>query len=318
MAPSGYWPLCGPGAARQPDSVRSTPLVLVVNQQKGTIVRVEATTVRDFNRIDVRPMTGSIGAEIAGVDLRELDDELVAELRQAWLDHKVLFFRDQDLTHQQHLDYGRALGELEVHPFSDQVEGHPEILVIDSKPDAFISAETWHSDVTFREAPPLGSILLGRIIPPYGGDTCFANMELAYEMLPDATKEEIDGLYAIHSYVKAFGKGMSEEQLAEAQQKYPDQKHPLVRTHPETGNKGLFMARNFMLTIDGMTAEESKELRYRLYEQSKIPELQVRFRWQPNSIAQWDNRCTQHYAIPDHGGQRRRVERVTLIGDRPV
>lgn len=281
-------------------------------------MRIDSTTVRDFNRIRVEPVTGSIGAEVSNVDLRELDDELVAELRQAWLDHKVLFFRDQDLSHKQHLAYGSALGDLEVHPFSDQVEGHPEILVIDSTPDNFIAAETWHSDVTFRECPPLGSILLGRIIPSYGGDTCFANMELAYDMLPDDLKEQVDGLYAIHSYVKGFGRGMSDEELAKTREKYPDQKHPLVRTHPETGRKGLFMARNFMLTIDGMTADESRSLRYRLYEQSKIPEIQVRFRWRQNSIAQWDNRCTQHYAVPDHGGQRRRVERVTLIGDRPV
>jgi taurine dioxygenase len=281
-------------------------------------MRVDATSVRDFNRIQVEPLTGSIGAEIANVDLRDFDDEIVAELKQAWLDHKVLFFRDQNLTHEQHLTYGRAFGQLEVHPFSPQVDGHPEILVIDSKPDAFVAAESWHTDVTFRECPPLGSILLGRVIPAYGGDTCFANMELAYELLPDKIKEEIDGLYAIHSYAKVFGRGQTAEQLAETREEFPDQKHPLVRTHPETGRKGLFMAQNFMLTIDGMTPDESRELRYRLFEQSTIPEVQVRFRWRPNSIAQWDNRCTQHYAVPDHGGHNRRVERVTLIGDRPV
>ncbi len=281
-------------------------------------MRIESTSVGDFNRIKVEPVTGSIGAEISHVDLRELDDELIAELRQAWLDHKVLFFRDQDLTHQQHLDYGRALGELEIHPFSPHVEDHPEILVLESTADRFESAEVWHSDVTFRECPPLGSILMGRVIPPYGGDTCFANMELAYDLLPDDIKEQIDGRYAVHSYAKSFGRGMSEKELAETYEQYPDQKHPLVRTHPETGRKGLFMARNFMLTIDGMTPEESRDLRYRLYEQSTIPEIQVRFRWRQNSIAQWDNRCTQHYAVPDHGGQHRRVERVTLIGDRPV
>lgn len=281
-------------------------------------MRVESVAVSDYNRIDVRPMTGTIGAEIANVDLRDLDDELIAELRQAWLDHKVLFFRDQDLTHHQHLEYGKAFGELEVHPFVEHVDGFPEILVIDSTPEKFVSASAWHSDVTFRERPPLGSILLGRIIPPYGGDTCFADMELAYAMLPDSLKQEIDGLYAVHSYVKGFGRNMSDAERAETQEQYPDQKHPLVRTHPETGRKCLFMARNFMLTIDGMTPEESRDLRYRLYDQALIPEVQVRFRWQPNSIAQWDNRCTQHYAVPDHGGHRRRVERVTLIGDRPA
>jgi taurine dioxygenase len=214
--------------------------------------------------------------------------------------------------------YGRSFGDLEVHPFVDNVPDHPEIIILESTPERFSAAETWHSDVTFRECPPLGSILYGRVIPPYGGDTCWANMELAYELLPDDLKEQIEGRYAVHSYVKAFGRGMSDEEQAEAREAFPDQKHPLVRTHPVTGRKSLFMARNFMLTIDGMTAEESRALRYRLYEQSSIPEVQVRFRWRPDSIAQWDNRCTQHYAVPDHGGQRRRVERVTLIGDRPV
>ena len=280
-------------------------------------MRVDATTVRDFNRINVTPVTGSIGAEVDNVDLRDIDDEVIGEIQQAWLDHKVLFFRDQDLTHEQHVAYGRALGELEVHPFTDNVEGYPEILVIDSKPDKFISAEVWHSDVTFRESPPLGSVLLGRTIPPWGGDTCFANMELAYERLDDDVKEQIDGLYAIHSYVKAFGARMNAEERAAALEKFPDQKHPIVRTHPVTGNKILFINRNFTLNIDGMTTDESRPLRRMLCAQAEIPEIQCRFRWQPNSIAQWDNRCTQHYAVPDHGGHHRRVERVTLIGDRP-
>ena len=281
-------------------------------------MRIDTVTVGQYNRIRVEPVTGTIGAEISNVDLRDVDDETLAELQQAWLDHKVLFFRDQALTHAQHVAYGRRFGELEVHPFVDNVAEHPEIIVLESTPDRFQAAETWHSDVTFRECPPLGSILYGRVIPAYGGDTCWANMELAYELLDDDLKAEIDGLYAVHSYVKAFGRGMSEEERAEARERYPDQKHPLVRTHPVTGRKSLFMARNFMLTIDGMTAEESRPLRYRLYEQSSIPEIQVRFRWRPDSIAQWDNRCTQHYAVPDHGGEVRRVERVTLVGDRPA
>ena len=230
----------------------------------------------------------------------------------------MLFFRDQDLTHAQHVAYGRALGELEIHPFVKSVEDHPEIIVLHSTPEKFSAAEQWHSDVTFRECPPLGSVLLGRVIPAYGGDTCWADMELAYERLPDDVKEQIDGRYAIHSYVKAFGKTMSEEQRAEAAEEFPDQKHPIVRTHPVTGAKSLYVNRIFTLTIDGMTPDESRPLRRRLYEQATTPEFQCRFRWRQNSIAQWDNRCTQHYAVPDHGGATRRVERVTLLGDRPV
>jgi taurine dioxygenase len=279
---------------------------------------VQATTVGPYDRIRVEPLTGAIGAEIGNVDLRELDDELIAEIQDAWVAHKVLFFRDENLTHAQHVAYGRALGELEIHPFVRSIEDHPEIIVLESKPEKFESADIWHSDVTFRESPPLGSVLLGRVIPSYGGDTCFANMELAYETLPDDVKEQIDGAYAIHSYVKAFGRGLDEPKRADALEQYPDQKHPLVRTHPVTGKKSLFINRIFTLTIDGMTADESRPLRNRLYQQAQVPEFQCRFRWRPGSIAQWDNRCTQHYAVPDYGGHARRVERVTLAGDRPV
>ena len=200
-------------------------------------MRIDATDVRDFNRIKVEPITGSIGAEISNVDLRDLDDELIAELRQAWMDHKVLFFRDQDLTHEQHIAYGRAFGELEVHPFIRDADTPPEILVLESTPDNFSAAETWHSDVTFRECPPLGSILLGRILPPYGGDTCWANMELAYELLPDDIKEQIEGAYGVHSYVKAFGRNLGEAEKAEAYEQYPDQKHPWSGPTPKPGGE---------------------------------------------------------------------------------
>ena len=281
-------------------------------------MRVDAVQPNEYNRMRVEPLTGSIGAEIAGVDLRELDDELIVELQDAWMAHKVLFFRDQHLTQAEHLAYGRAFGELEIHPFVPSVPEHPEILVLESTAENFMTAEEWHTDVTFRERPSLGSILMGRIVPPYGGDTCWANMELVYERLPDDVKEQIDGRCAIHSYVRSFGSGMSELERAEAAEQYPDQKHPIVRTHPVTGAKSLYINRIFTHTIDGMTPDESRPLRYRLYDAVNQPELQCRFRWRPDSIAQWDNRCTQHYAVPDHGGMHRRMERVTLIGDRPV
>jgi taurine dioxygenase len=280
-------------------------------------MRITATGVACYNRISVTPVTGSIGAEVEQVDLRDLDDEIIAELHDAWMEHKVLFFRDQELDRAQHVAYGRAFGELEIHPFTPQADGHPEILVLESTPEKFQAAESWHSDVTFRECPPDGSVLLGRIVPEWGGDTVWANMEMAYERLPDDTKERIRGRYAVHSYVKAFGRVMTDEQRSKALEEFPDQKHPIVRTHPVTGKKGLFINRVFTLTIDGMTPEESRPLRRRLYEQASLPELQVRFRWRPGSLAQWDNRITQHYAVPDHGGQIRRMERVTLVGERP-
>jgi taurine dioxygenase len=287
----------------------AAPATCRSRSRAGLLVRVEATTTRDFNRISVDPLTGSIGAEVGNVDLRDFDDEVIAEIQQAWLDHKVLFFGDQDLTQAQHIAYGQAFGELEVHPFVESAEAHPEIIVLNSTPENFVAAESWHSDVTFRECPPLGSILLGRTIPPFGGDTMWANMELAYDMLSDDVKEQIEGRFAIHTHAKVFG---TEGEDA------PQQRHPVARTHPVTGRKSLFVNRNFTINIDGMTQQESHKLRHHLYDQATIPELQCRFRWKPNSIAQWDNRCTQHYAVPDYGGQTRRVERVTLIGDRPV
>lgn len=286
-------------------------------------MRVDAQRVGDYDRITVEPIAGAIGAEIGGVDLRDLDDDLIAELRRAWLDHKVLFFRDQELTQEQHIAYGRAFGELEVHPFTRNEQGHPEIIVLESTPEQFTAAENWHSDVTFRECPPLGSILYGRIVPPYGGDTAWANMELVYENLPDDLKDQLEGLYAIHDYGKVFGRrtparGVDDDEIARARAEFPPQKHPIVRTHPETGRKSLFINRSFVIGIDGMTADESRPLRRRLYEQVNRLEFTCRFRWRPGSIAQWDNRCTQHYAVPDHGGFHRRMERVTLVGDRPV
>ena len=281
-------------------------------------MRIDATTVGAYNRIRVEPLTGAIGAEVGGVDLREVDDETRAELHAAWMDHKVLFFRHQDLSHAQHVAYGRRFGDLEIHPFIPDATGHPEIIVLESTPGRFSAAEAWHTDVTFRECPPLGSVLVGRIIPPYGGDTCWANMELAYERLPDEVKEAIEGQVAIHSYLKAFGGPMSPDERAQASLEYPDQKHPVVRTHPVTGRRTLFVNRAFTLGIDGMEPAESERLCRRLYAQANDPEIQCRFRWRPDSVAQWDNRCTQHYAVPDHGGLHRRVERVTIIGDRPA
>ena len=281
-------------------------------------MRVEAAVVDDYNRIRVEPITGAIGAEVSNVDLRDFDEEIIAEIQHAWLQHKVLFFRDQELTQAEHVAYGSALGELEIHPFTRNAEAHPEIIILQSTPDKFQAAEFWHSDVTFRESPPLGSVLFGRVIPPWGGDTCFANMELAYDMLADDIKEQIDDMQALHSFISTFGRGLSDEELEKWCQAYPDQKHPVVRTHPVTGRKCLFINSNFTVTLDGMTAEESQPLRKLLCDQAKLPEVQCRFRWQPNSIAQWDNRCAQHYAVPDHGGSHRRVERVTLIGDRPA
>ena len=286
-------------------------------------MRVEAQPVIEYDGFRVEPASGAIGAEVVGVDLREFDDDRIAELRRAWLDYKVLFFRDQQLTQEQHIAYGRAFGELEIHPFIENDTAHAEIVVLESTPDQFLAAEFWHSDVTFRECPPMGSVLAARVLPPYGGDTCWSNMELAYERLPDDIKDRIDGACAIHSYEKVFGRGSTARAIDDAEldrirNDYPPQKHPIVRTHPETGRRSLFVNSPFVTGIDGMSDEESGPLLKRLYAQAKVLEFSCRFRWRPGSVAQWDNRCTQHYAIPDYGGHHRRMERVTLLGDRPV
>jgi taurine dioxygenase len=280
---------------------------------------VTATAVRDYTHIQVRPLTGSIGAEVAGVDLADVDDDTFAELADAWLDHKVLFFRDQGhLSQAQHIAYGQRWGTLEVHPFTRNDAAHPEIIVLESTPEKFEAAEFWHTDVTFRERPPLGSILRGMVIPPIGGDTLWADMELAYDRLDDATKEQIEGRVATHSMAKVFGRKVSAEEAERRRAEYPDVVHPVVRTHPVTGRRAVFVNKPFTLRIEGLEPEESERLLDRLYDQAKVPQYQCRFRWEPGSVAQWDNRCTQHYAVPDFCGQHRRMERVTIAGDRPV
>lgn len=280
---------------------------------------LEPTTVSNYQHIRVTPLTGALGAEVGGVDLRDVDDDTFAELSDAWLRHKVLFYRHQhDLTRADHVAFGNRWGELEVHPFAPKEADHPEIIVIDSTPERFYAAAGWHSDVSFRECPPMGSILRGVVIPPLGGDTLWANMELAYDRLADDLKEQIEGRFGIHSFVKTFGQRLSEEDRQSKLEEHPEQRHPLVRTHPVTGKRSLFANEPFCVGIEGMEPDESQALLDRLYAEATFPEYQCRFRWAEGSLAQWDNRCTQHYASPDYAGHRRRVERVTMIGDKPI
>lgn len=278
---------------------------------------VRAMSVASYDHIRVEPVTGSIGAEVSGVDLRDIDEDTAAELRDAWLAHKVLFFRDQPMTRAEHVAYGRRFGELELHPFIPFPEGYPEIVLLESTPERQVAAEIWHSDVTWRVEPSLGSILYGRRIPPYGGDTVWADMELAFDLLDDETKALIDGRTAAHSFVKTFARRKSAEEVASLLEQYPEAHHPIVRTHPETGRRCLYVNRNFTERVDDMDPVESDALLRRLYRQAEIPQVQCRFRWREGSIAQWDNRCTQHYAVPDYGGFSRLVERVTICGDKP-
>jgi len=272
-----------------------------------------------FDTLEIHPMSPTVGAEISGVRMNgDVPDEQIAEIRRALLDWKVIFFRDQNVEITDHLAFGRKFGELEIHPFTPNREDHPEVVVIHHDEKSKRGENQWHSDVTWRQEPSLGSILRGRQIPSVGGDTLFADMFAAYDGLADEVKEKIEGKTAKHSFVPNFGRRMSKEKRAAFLEQYPEPHHPIVRTHPESGRRGLYVNGAFTQSIDGMEPEESDKLLRFLYKQASVPEYQCRFRWEENSVAFWDNRSVQHYAAFDYHPNVRRVERVTLIGDKPV
>lgn len=272
--------------------------------------------------IGIAPLTPTIGAEITGLSLAdELDDDHIAVLRTALLDWKVLFLRAQDVTTEQHLAFARRFGELEVHPFAPEKPGHPEVLAIthDDRSPGF--ENIWHSDVTWRLEPSLGSVLRVLEAPATGGDTLFADMYAAYDGLPQRIKERVDGRVARHDFpnfrARMARRGATDEELARFDEQYPNPEHPVVRTHPETGRRAIYVNAAFTQEIVGMDPDESAELLELLYRQAAYPEYQVRFRWEPNSVAFWDNRSCQHYAVSDYYPHVRRAERVTIIGDAP-
>jgi taurine dioxygenase len=272
-----------------------------------------------YRHLTIAPMSPTVGAEIGGIDLtRPLDDETIEELRRVLLAYKVIFFRDQQVTTEQHLAFARRFGELEVHPFAPQKPGHPEVLVLEKNAEVGGYENIWHSDVTWRLQPSLGSVLRAREVPPVGGDTLFADMYAAYDGLDASVRASLDGLRAVHDFTYTFGRGLSPEKLAEKQQEYPPAEHPVVRTHPETGRKGLYVNAAFTSHVIGLSKDDSRALLDLLYRQATVPEYQCRFRWRADSIAFWDNRAVQHYAASDYWPQKRVMERVTIIGDTPV
>ena len=278
---------------------------------------ITTTTITAPRTIVERPLSPTIGAEIHGVDLRdELDDDTIAEIRGALLRWKVIFFRDQDITAEQHIAFARRFGELEIHPATPADQQHREVLRISHGPNSRGRENNWHSDVTWREAPSLGSVLRAIELPDVGGDTLFADMELAYEHLSPAMKDWVCTLTATHDIARVFAKrlGKTAEELHD---KYPPQHHPVVRTHPETGRRTLYVNTGFTTHIDGLSPKESDWLLAHLYSQATLPEYQCRFRWRPNSIAFWDNRACQHYAASDYFPAVGVMERVTGAGDRP-
>ncbi len=279
----------------------------------------------------VEPLTCTLGAEIGNVSLvaAAQDEGLAAEIRGLLLTHKVLFFRDQDITPAQHVAFTRRYGELENHPMVSSDPDHPGLIRIYKSPEMPNDRyeNCWHCDATWREKPPMGAVLHCLDCPPVGGDTMWANLEMAYDKLPESVKERIAGLRARHSIEATFGGAMPIEKRLALKAQFPDAEHPVVRTHPETGKKVLFVNSftthftNFH-TPDNVrcgqdfTLGGSDLLRY-LLTQAAIPEYQVRFRWRPHSVAFWDNRCTQHYAVMDYPPCVRKMERATIVGDAP-
>jgi taurine dioxygenase len=270
----------------------------------------------------IHPVAGALGAEVSGLDLaRPLDDATVAALRQAWLEHLVLFFRDQDLSPAQFLAFARRFGEPIEYPFVRGLDDYPEIIpVLKLAHERVNFGGVWHSDTAYLDVPPMASMLVAREIPPFGGDTLFANMYLAYETLSDGMKRMLDGLVAVNSSAKADASRTREDRMKdrarEAARDYVAA-HPVVRRHPETGRRALYVNVAHTVRFDGMTEEESAPLLAFLFQHQIRPELTCRFRWRPGSIAFWDNRCAQHHAINDYRGHRRLLHRVTLAGDTP-
>jgi len=270
----------------------------------------------------VQQLSPTIGAEVLGIDLRkDMSDEQVSLLRDILLEWKVMFFREQDITTEEHLAFSRRFGELEVHPFGLNDPTYPEVLFITHDENNKGKENAWHSDVTWRQEPSLGSVLRARHVPDIGGDTLFADMYAAYDNLPDDVKEKIDGRRARHDFWP-FKAGIlkaenGEQILKRMEEKYPNPWHPIVRTHPETGRKCLYVNIAFTVEVEGMDDAEGRALLDLLYRQASIPEYQCRFKWRDNSIAFWDNRSSQHYAASDYWPNRRQMERVTIIGDKP-
>ncbi|HUD52456.1 TauD/TfdA dioxygenase family protein [Parvibaculum sp.] len=284
-------------------------------------VRQEAAATASLP-FDVTPLTPTIGAELGGIDLaKPLDTATLDALRRTLLEWKVIFFRDQNITTDEHIAFARRFGALEVHPFAPEKAGYPEVLAITHDRERPGRENTWHSDVTWRLEPSLGSVLRALEVPDVGGDTLFADMYAAYEGLSDDMKAKVEGRTAIHDFThfraRMRQRGKPEAEIEAFQKQYPEAEHPVVRTHPETGRKGIYVNAAFTQYIVGMERGESDALLRHLYAQAAIPEYQCRFRWRTNSIAFWDNRACQHYAVSDYWPAVRRMERVTIVGDRP-
>lgn len=282
-----------------------------------------------FSELSVRRLSPTIGAEVGGVRLADdLDDRAIAEIRALLLKHRVLVFRDQELTPARHVAFARRFGDLEIHPVYEHHPDHPELVMLNADQERPGRENIFHTDTTFRELPALGSILRCVTCPEVGGDTIWCDMALAYERLPEHIKDRIAGMSAVHDVLPSFSGRMSPERRAQVRRDLPPVEHPVVRTHPETGEKILFVNQTFTThfsaynePFDNFIGRERKlnsdMLLPYLTRQAEVPEYQVRIQWRPNTVVFWDNRSTQHYAVQDYFPAQRHMQRATVVGDRP-
>ncbi len=271
-----------------------------------------------YQRITVDPLTPVIGAHITGVNLNALDDATWQEIERAFAQHLVLFFGDQHLSPESHEALGRRFGELHVHPAAPSLAGHREIMIIHAdERSKVVAGNFWHTDVSCDERPPLGTILYLKTVPQTGGDTLFASMYAAYDELSETMKEFLAPLQAKHESRHVYSGRYETKEEDSRDGSFPESVHPVVRTHPVTGRKALYVNRTFTTRILELSAIESRSLLDMLFTHQEDPKYQCRFRWRPNSVAIWDNRCAQHYALWDYFPEVRSGLRVSIVGERP-
>jgi alpha-ketoglutarate-dependent taurine dioxygenase len=304
---------------RTPSSFRLPGYSIAVGPFSHLAEERDRLSALTWHHFDAAPLGSTVGAEISGIDLRDaLPDEVIAEVRQALYDYKVIFFRDQPLTPQQHVAFARRFGDLEIHPFLPSNTGEPELVRFEKTAEVSGYENSWHHDVTWRERPSMGAILHAVSVPERGGDTLFADMYASYESLDESTKAQIDDLVAVHDFTQTFGHGMTKEERRKAREQYPQVEHPVVCTHPGTGRLHLYVNRPFVSHMVGMDADESRLLLDLLCRQTDAPEHQCRFTWTKDAVAFWDNRAVQHYASSDYWPQTRTMERASIVGTRPI
>ena len=272
--------------------------------------------------LDVKPIAGALGAEISGLNLAAgLSGRQLTRVRELLNEFEVIFFREQDISPAAQRALALAFGPLQTHPAYDTVAGYPEVTILESTPEKPTKIEAWHSDMTFRPHPPMGTVLRSVIVPPRGGDTLWASMTAAYDGLSAPMQQFLQGLTAVHDFAHGFRESLAEpggrERLASAIEANPPVSHPVIRTHPETGRKVIFVNSLFTTHIEGLGRAESDALLQFLFRHVTTPEYTCRFQWQPHSIAIWDNRSTQHKPINDYFPAHRRLHRITIDGDRP-